>query len=121
MTKIELELSELVRLIREQASPIYTVQETITETLPSRDFGLAIVIADRGHVWVGKVSLANGFATITGGAAIRNWGTTKGLGQLAKSGPTGNTVLDPVPTMHIREAAVISYIPCEVSAWNAKL
>lgn len=33
--------------------------------------------------------------TLTDAKVIRRWGTTQGLGQLAKKGPQTNTVLDP--------------------------
>lgn len=124
MTKIELELTDFVRIIREQTPSSSTFTPPFNQPYimsAARDFGISIVIADRGHVWVGPVILADGFATITGGAAVRIWGTTNGLGQLAKLGPTINTVLDAVPTVHVRESAVISYIPCEASAWIGKL
>lgn len=117
MTKIELTLSDLVSIIR---NPGDVHIEPLAPNA-SRDFGLAIVIADRGHVWIGRVTLRDGFATITGGAAVRVWGTTNGLGQLVKTGPTANTRLDPVPTVIVRDAAVIAYLPCEEGPWIGKL
>lgn len=117
MTKIELELRDLADILR---SPSGVRIEPLTPTA-NRDFGLAIVIVDRGHVWIGRVTLRDGFATITGGAAVRAWGTTAGLGQLAKTGPTAGTRLDPVPTVIVRDAAVIAYLPCEEGPWSGKL
>ena len=117
MTKIELELKDLADILR---SPSGVRIEPLAPSA-NRDFGLAIVIADRGHVWIGRVTLRDGFATITHGAAIRIWGTTKGLGQLVKTGPTEYTKLDPVPVVIVRDDAVIAYLPCEEAPWNGKL
>lgn len=117
MTKIELSLRDIAELIRNPGD----VRIEPLAPNSSRDFGLAIVIADRGHVWIGRVTLRDGFATITHGAAIRIWGTTNGLGQLAKTGPTENTKLDPVPVVIVRDDAVIAYLPCEEAPWNGKL
>jgi len=56
--------------------------------------GTAIVAADRGHVWVGRVKTDKDWCHITNAATVRRWGTTKGLGQLAAEGPLKDTVLD---------------------------
>lgn len=56
-----------------------------------------IVILQRGFVWVGEVEQDpknNLFFIMKNGATIRNWGTSTGLGSLADTGPTPNTVLD---------------------------
>jgi len=80
--------------------------------------GFAIVVADRGYVYVGNVELDDQFAVVTDCRNIRRWGTTKGLGELALSGPTGDTVLDDVGTVRIPLRAIISLIDTEAAKWN---
>ncbi len=72
-----------------------------------------IVIGQRGWVWVGDVSVANDWTTLTNASVIRVWGTDKGLGQLAKSGPTSKTVLDKCGTVRIPTLAIVGMIDLE--------
>ena len=76
-----------------------------------RDLGTQIVVADRGFVYVGKVTLDGDAATITNARNIRKWGTTQGLGELV-GGPTKDTVLDQVGEVVIPMRAVIHFIKC---------
>lgn len=77
-----------------------------------------IAVLTQGFVYVGFVSrAANGDITITQAQNIRRWGTTRGLGELAHSGPTGNTRLDPTGTVHAPAAALVHLIDCHPAAW----
>ena len=80
--------------------------------------GFAIVVLDRGFVYVGKVEVAGDFCLINDATNIRFWGTTKGLGELAQNGPTDKTKLDPVGTVRAPMRAVISIIDTEEKKWN---
>lgn len=77
-----------------------------------------IVIADRGFVWVGDVELLTEWCIITKASQVRRWGTSKGLGELAASGPLKSTVLDPAGTVRVPMRAVIGLLDCEVSKWT---
>lgn len=77
------------------------------------EMGQQIVVLDRGFVYVGAVKDAGDNLVITGAKCIRRWGTTNGLGQLAESGPTSNTVLDPAGTVTAPKRAVIHLIECK--------
>ena len=79
--------------------------------------GFAIVVADRGFVYVGNVTMDDQFAVITDARNIRKWGTTKGLGELALEGPKAETVLDSVGVVRIPARAVISIIETESKLW----
>lgn len=46
-----------------------------------------IIIAQRGWVFVGDVQRADDDVTITNAQCIRRWGTTRGLGELARGIP----------------------------------
>lgn len=77
----------------------------------STDHGHAIVVADRGHVWVGDVTTDGEWCSIKGARAIRIWGTTKGLNQLANEGPQSGTKLDATADLRVTMKAVIAVIP----------
>lgn len=85
----------------------------------SRDHGKAIVVADRGWVWVGNVSSGPDFTTIAGAQCVRRWGTSEGLAELAQKGPRPNTRLDPPTEIRVASRAVIAILPCEAAAWSA--
>lgn len=60
------------------------------------------------------------FCVISNASAIRRWGTTKGLGELAAGGPTTNTVLDYTGTVRVPLRAVIGLIDTETVKWPSK-
>ena len=79
-----------------------------------------IVIAQRGWVFVGDVEKSGDDVTINNAQCIRRWGTTKGLGEIARSGPTSNTVLDDMGTVRLHSLAVVASLDCEASKWAAR-
>ena len=81
------------------------------------DEDIRIVILQRGWVVVGRLVEERGDFHLHGGAVVRIWGTTRGLGELASNGPTADTVLDPVPEMQFHPLTVIATVRCEPSKW----
>jgi hypothetical protein len=79
-----------------------------------------IVIAQRGWVFVGDVERSGDDVTISAAQCIRRWGTTKGLGELAKNGPQQSTVLDPMGTVRLHALAIVASIDCEETQWAAR-
>lgn len=75
-----------------------------------------IVVLDRGWVLVGKTEESGDKLVISDARCIRYWGTTAGLGQLADSGPTEKTKLDPMGCVIAPLRAVIAVIACK-STW----
>jgi hypothetical protein len=73
-----------------------------------------IVVLQRGWVVIGEVTQDKDELIITGGGVIRKWGTKKGLGEIAKSGPTPETIIDPTPPIRAHVLAVVMRIDCEV-------
>ena len=68
-----------------------------------------IVIAQRGWVFVGTWHQDGDEITLTDASVIRVWGTTEGLGQLAVSGPTPSTKLDPCgPAVRLHRLAIVA-------------
>lgn len=72
-----------------------------------------IVVAQSGFVYMGTL-VEDSASTVTLHDAhnVRVWGTSKGLGQLALSGPTSATKLDPCGSVYFKPHAVLHIIPC---------
>lgn len=88
---------------------------------PKKSFALSspqIVVLDRGYVYVGDVTITADWVLISNARNVRRWGTTKGLGELAKSGPLKDSILDPSGTVRAPVRALISLIECEASSWT---
>ena len=49
--------------------------------------GFAIVVVDRGFVYVGEANITENWCVINDAQNIRYWGTKNGLGELALNGP----------------------------------
>jgi hypothetical protein len=79
--------------------------------------GAAIIVADRGFVYVGNASIDEQWCVVTNARNIRVWGTTKGLGELV-NGPTSDTKLDQVGIVRIPMRAVISVIEIDAAKWK---
>lgn len=82
---------------------------------------IKIVVLDRGYVYVGYVTepeTEGGMIIIKNAKNIRQWGTTKGLGELV-NGPLANTKLDNVGTVRAPARALISLIDVEQTKWNS--
>ena len=106
---MNIELKELLALVA-----------PTTATEPRTDHGIALVSADRGHVWVGAVVTEGAWCIITDGRTVRTWGTDRGLGQLAEEGPRPNTVLDKEwDQVRVPLKAVIAIRPCRGSSWKS--
>jgi hypothetical protein len=79
---------------------------------------LFIFVMERGFVLIGrpekhKFGDAVFEYTLSDCAVIRQWGTTDGLGQIAFSGPTSETVFDREPDgTVINRRAIYRKIPC---------
>ena len=80
--------------------------------------GFGIAVLDRGFVYVGDIEVYDDWCIITNAKNIRRWGTDKGLGQLALSGPQEKTALDEVGTVRSPMRAVISIIDSEKEKWS---
>ena len=79
--------------------------------------GYAIVVLDRGFVYVGDATIDDKQVIITNARNIRRWGTT--LGALALSGPIDKTVLDDAGTVRAPLHAWIHTLDTEASLWKA--
>lgn len=88
-----------------------------TNSVPSK---MQIVILQRGWVAIGDYSVKNEECQLTNAAIIRIWGTTKGLGEIAETGPLTNTKLDRSPDLRFHPMTVIARMDVNESNWNNK-
>jgi hypothetical protein len=103
------------------AGSAHFVAETFTGELMEHKCALkgkAIVVLDRGFVYVGDAVVENEWLTMTNAKNIRVWGTTKGLGELV-NGPLKDTRLDVVGSLRAPLRAVIHIIDADAAKWNA--
>ena len=82
--------------------------------------GTAIVVLDRGFVYIGNVTVDGDSGLIENAKNIRVWGTTNGLGELV-NGPTKDTKLDAVGNVRAPMRAVISIIDAKADKWTGAL
>jgi len=78
-------------------------------------YGLAVVVADRGFVYIGRVAVNGDMCEISECRNIRYWGTDNGLSQLVNDGPTSKSKIDESQKfVFLPLRAVISIHPVEV-------
>ena len=83
---------------------------------------IKIVILQRGWIIVGRFERVGSDCTVHNASVIRNWGTTNGLGEIAKGGPTGSTKLDKCHgVVQFDYLTVVASIDCEEKEWQAEL
>ena len=80
-----------------------------------------IVILQRGWIMIGYFSRSGSDCKLEKANVIRNWGTTKGLGELSQ-GPLKDTKLDKCNgTVEFDYLTVVASISVEESKWSNKL
>lgn len=82
-----------------------------------------IIILQRGWVMVGRlVRTPDENYRLLNASSIRRWGTTQGLGQIAKDGLTKDTKLDKCHgVVEFHPLTMIASIACEESKWTPSL
>lgn len=88
------------------------------------DGQIVIVVASAGWVFVGETVAQQDerHLVLRRASTIRAWGTTRGLGELARGGPLSGTTLDPVGVVLLEKPThVLFRIPCDNAAWKKKL
>lgn len=88
-------------------------------TLPETDHGLCIVVLDRGFVYIGHTSDDGRYVRIRNAHCIRRWGTTAGLGQLAREGKQSDTKLDAAGDVLAPFSELKHLIRCEAGKWKS--
>jgi hypothetical protein len=79
---------------------------------------IKIVILQRGWIMVGRFEKDGSECKLHNASVLRNWGTTKGLGEIAKDGPTSITKIDPTNGLvEFDYLTVVATISCNPVAW----
>jgi hypothetical protein len=82
---------------------------------------LKIVVLQRGWVLIGTFEQNGDKCKLHNAAVIRNWGTTKGLGELV-DGPTVSTKLDKCHgVVEFHELTIVLSISAREEKWIGKL
>lgn len=83
---------------------------------------IKIVVLQRGWVMIGRLERNGSECKLHDASVIRNWGTTKGLGELAAKGPLSNTKLDKCNGLvEFDYLTVVASISVEQSVWSKEL
>lgn len=83
---------------------------------------IRIVILQRGWAMVGRFERNGSDCKLYDASVIRRWGTTMGLGEIAKDGPTSETILDKCNgEVAFDYLTVVCSIQCTESVWKKKL
>lgn len=83
---------------------------------------IKIVILQRGWILVGKFERKGSDCKLYNASVIRNWGTTKGLGEIAEKGPTSSTKLDPCyGVVEFDYLTVVATIAVNEKKWESYL
>jgi hypothetical protein len=86
------------------------------------DGEIKIVILQRGWCMVGILEKNGSECRLHNAAVIRKWGTTKGLGEIAKGGPTSDTVLDKCyGVVEFDSLTVVASVACQEEKWKSEL
>lgn len=86
--------------------------------MSDKDEDIRIVVFHRGWVGVGRYSATLDEVVLEDCADVRKWGTRdKGLGWIAKNGPTQETILDPSTTQRTHPLLVIKTYDCVPEKW----
>jgi len=101
---------QIAKAIKGQSEP--------KQDAPAVEFGVTIVVLQRGWVVVGRLEKNGHQCLLTDASVIRVWGTKKGLGEIAKGGPTEKTVLDPTMSIRFHEMTSVAFFDCEDSKWK---
>lgn len=79
---------------------------------------MEIVVLDGGFVYVGMTERVGDQVLIHDARCIISWGTTRHLGQLAKSGPQSSTTLGDPCTVRVDRSRVNHIIETRGNLWS---
>ena len=79
---------------------------------------MKIAILNRGWVAIGMFSRDGDMCKLEGSSVIRDWGTTKGLGQLASEGKQDGTKLDYMGIIEFNILTTVAILDVDESKWK---
>lgn len=84
------------------------------------DGNIGIIIARFGWVYIGFIERQGEVVKLTNARSIIEWGTTRGLEELAK-GPTSRTKLSDPSTVKVPWFGVVAEVDVDQTAWTKVL
>jgi len=84
----------------------------------SETHGKAIVVLERGFVFVGEAASDDKWIRISGARSIIRWGTKNHLAQLANEGPQPSTHLGDPADVKAPLGSLIAILPVDAAKWN---
>jgi len=107
---------KIIKIIVVDGETYYSEKPTIAEG------SVKIVILQRGWAMVGRFERKGSDCSLSNASVIRIWGTTNGLGEIAKDGPTESTKLDKCNGLvEFDYLTVVAAIACDEAKWEAHL
>lgn len=97
----------------------YVLKGSVTQEPKNSD--IKIVVLQRGWVMIGRYSKEGEICTLENAYVIRQWGTTKGLGELALEGKKGSTKLDKAGHVEFHVLTIVATINCKDDIWEKEL
>ncbi len=92
-----------------------------TESTEPKNSDIKIVVLQRGWVMIGRYSKQEDICTLENAYVIRQWGTTKGLGELALEGKQTSTKLDKAGHVEFHVLTVVATVNCDDTKWDTEL
>jgi len=92
-----------------------------TESTEPKNSDIKIVVLQRGWVMIGRYSKKDDICTLENAYVIRQWGTTKGLGELALEGKQSATKLDKAGHVEFHILTVVATVNCDDKKWYSEL
>lgn len=92
-----------------------------SQTTEPKNSDIKIVVLQRGWVMIGRYSIDGDIVTLENAYVIRQWGTTKGLGELALDGKQSSTKLDKAGHVEFHILTVVATVNCDDSKWDKEL
>jgi len=92
-----------------------------TESTEPKNSDIKICVLQRGWVMIGRYTKVEDTITLENAYVIRQWGTTKGLGELALDGKQSSTKLDKAGRVEFHVLTVVATITCDDTKWDKEL
>ena len=98
---------------------VYVLKNSQTNEPKNSD--IKICVLQRGWVMIGRYTKEEDTISLENAYVIRQWGTTKGLGELALDGKQSSTKLDKAGHVEFHVLTVIAVINCDDTKWDKEL
>jgi len=92
-----------------------------SQTSEPKNSDIKICVLQRGWVMIGRYTKEEDTIILENAYVVRQWGTTKGLGELALEGKQSSTKLDKAGHVEFYILTVVATINCDDTKWDKEL